>query len=139
MEEKEKTNDDAAERNEWITVFVPTEQEDDPQDFFPVILGHVFSAIWSLDEEALFVTIEEDGDSEPITSKTKDVKYTVDALGSYFSCANPNCLNTELGKDNKGNERRCPNIFASLLVDSALDMKRVASRLTQKATTRQSQ
>ena len=58
----------------------------------------------------------------------------MDALGSYFSCANPNCLATELGLDDDSNERQRPNIFASLLVDSSLDMKKVGTRLTRRVT-----
>ena len=113
---------------------MPTDQGDDPQEFFPIMLGHVFKCIWSLDEGASFVTIEENDDSEPITSKREDTEYTVDALASYFSCPNPNCLNTELGEDDEGNEKRRPNIFASLLMDSALDMRKLGPRVTRKAT-----
>ena len=113
---------------------MPTKQEDDPQECFPIILGHLFSAVWDLDGEASIIAVEDDGNSDPITSETQDLELTVDSLGSYFACANPNCLATELGQDNKGNEKRRPNIFALLLVASALEMRKVAPRLTAKVT-----
>ena len=134
MEENKRGQASTTDRDEWITCFIPTEQDDDPQEYFPIILGHLFSAVFSLDQEAAIIAVKDDGDSNPITSKTENLEYTVDALGSYFLCTNPNCLATELGLDNDRNERRRPNIFASLLVDSSLDMKKVGMRLTRKVT-----
>ena len=110
------------------------EQDNNPQECFPIILGHLFSTIFNLNQDAVIIAVKEDSELDPITSKTEDLEYSMDALGLYSSCANPNCLATELGLDNDGNEKKRPNIFASLLVASSFDMERAGFKLTKKVT-----